>query len=118
MESAERRRRPGRQPARISAPGGTLVLPAASPYDWQLLCEHAAAAARQRGAIRVSVGGFDCVVRSQPVDGERSRCSGCAQPLARVAFRMAWRDLCRDCARRWFAREPDDAGALAAAGPG
>jgi hypothetical protein len=88
-----------------------------SPYDWQILCEHAAAAARQRGAIRVSLGDLDCAVRSQPVEGERRRCSDCAHPLARVAFRMAWRDLCRHCARRRLAREPADAGALVAAGP-
>ncbi len=118
MNRAERSRgRSSHRRAEVRG-GGRLVLPAASPYDWQLLCEHVTAAARQRGAVRLIVGGVDCLVRSQPADAERRCCGGCARPLARVAFRMAWRDLCRDCARRWLAREPGDAGVLAAARPG
>ena len=80
------------------------MLPAASPYEWQVLCEHAAAAARQHGAVRLRVDGVDCVVRSEAL-GATGTCGGCGRSLTRVAFRLAWRDLCRDCARLWLGGE-------------
>jgi hypothetical protein len=75
-----------------------MLLPASSPYEWQLLWEHAAAAARQHGSVRVHVRGIECVVRA----GTRTPgllCSQCEAPLDRVVFRVSWRDLCRHCAR-------------------
>jgi hypothetical protein len=81
-----------------------LVLPASTPYEWQLLCEHAGAAARQHGRVRLRVAGTECIVRSA-MTGAAGTCGGCARRLAGMTFRLAWRDLCRDCARLWLTRE-------------
>jgi hypothetical protein len=83
-----------------------IVLPAASPYEWQLLAEHVSAAARQRGSVRLRVGGVDCVVDR---DGARGRrCSTCARPL-RITFRLAGLELCLACACARLAGDTGDA---------
>ena len=115
MRAATRNRTPARDAASISAPDGVVVLPASSPYEWQLLGEHVVATARQRGSVRLRVGGTECVVHC---DGAAGRgCSGCARPL-RVTFRVAWRELCLDCARDWLTRDPAADGARGATGLG
>lgn len=81
-----------------------LVLPTTTPYEWQVLCEHVGAAARQHGSVRVRVAGTECVVRSATT-AAAGTCCGCARRLVGMAFRLAWRDLCRDCARLWLAHE-------------
>jgi len=111
MRDAAHHRTPTRCAAWISAPDGVVVLPAASPYEWQLLCEHVVAAARQRGSVRLRVGGNECVVHCDGAAGRR--CSGCTRPL-RMTFRVAWRELCLDCARDFLARDPAADGARGA----
>jgi hypothetical protein len=103
MRDAARHRTPARYAARISVRDGVVLLPAASPYEWQLLCEHVVAAARQRGSVCLRVGRVECVVHCDGAAGRR--CSGCAR-LPRVTFRVAWRELCPDCAGDWLARDP------------
>lgn len=98
--------------ARIGAAGHVLVMPASSPYDCELLCEHVVASARQRGAVRLRINGADCVVRSEPADSGR-RCGGCGRALTTVSFHITSRDVCLGCARRWLTSAPL-AGAAAA----
>jgi hypothetical protein len=81
-------------------------LPAANPYEWQLLCEHVAAATRQLGSVRVRVAGVECIARREERGAER-RCAECGRSLVQVSFRMAWRDLCRDCAQLSLAAPGD-----------
>ena len=102
--SRSQQRRPSergtsRRGAHIGAPGAIMVLPAVSPYEWQTLCEHAAAAARQHGSVRMRIDGVECVVRRSSLTAAHS-CAGCGGPLMRVTFRLAWRDLCGECARQ------------------
>jgi hypothetical protein len=104
---------PDRRAARIGAPGSALVLPAASPYEWQVLCEHVVAAARQRGTVRLRVDGVDCVVRSEQAGVQRC-CSSCGRALLRVSLRMAWRDLCLGCAQGCLAGAAAEGDALTA----
>ena len=97
--------------ARIGAAGHVFVVPASSPYDCELLCEHVVASARQRGAVRLRINGADCVVRNEPADSGR-RCGGCGRALTKVSFHMTARDVCLGCARRWLIGEaPADGGA-------
>lgn len=107
IHSSVRRAQPGLGAARIGAPGSALVVPAASPYEWQLLCEHLVAATRQRRAVRLRIGGVDCVAHGE-LAGVRRCCSGCGRAPLRVSLRMAWRDLCLGCARSWFTAEPEE----------
>lgn len=93
-----------RRAARIGAPGSALVLPAATPYEREILCEHAAAAARLHGAVRMHVNGVDSVVRRTRAGASRC-CAHCGRRSLRVSFRMAWRDLCLACAQRWLAND-------------
>jgi hypothetical protein len=91
--------------ARIGAAGHVLVVPAASPYDCELLCEHAVASARQHGAVRLRINGADCVVRSEAADSGR-RCAACGRSLTKVSFHMTSRDVCLGCARRSLISAP------------
>jgi len=84
--------------AHIHGSHSALVLPAANPYEWQLLCEHVAAVTRQAGSVRVRVAGVECVARREERGAERC-CAECGRALVQVSFRMAWRDLCGNCAQ-------------------
>jgi hypothetical protein len=103
MRAVGPQRIPIRYTARISVPDGVVVMPADGPYEWQMLCEHVVAAARQRGAVRVRVGASECVVHRD--DAAQHRCSRCTR-LLRTTFRTAWQALCPDCARDWLAADP------------
>ena len=94
--------------ARLGAPGDVLVLPAATPYDLELLCDHAIATARLRGAVRLRVGAVDCEVRREPIGSER-RCHTCARTLVQVSMHLLEGDVCVVCARRWLATNADSA---------
>ena len=112
MRSGDRHGAPGGDRAHITAPGGVLILPAASAYEWQLLCEHVTAEARRHARVSVRLGGVACVVRAATGGSASCCCRDCARPLRRVAFRIAWRDLCGECARRQLIRETDGTGAV------
>jgi hypothetical protein len=113
MNHSVRSAQPRPRAACIGVPGSALVLPTTNPYEWQVLCEHVVAAARQRGAVRLRVDGVDCVVRSEQAGSQRC-CSGCGRAPLRVSFRVAWRDLCLDCAQGWLAGASAEGDALTA----
>jgi hypothetical protein len=100
----------GAEPARSATPGTLLVLPATSPYEWELLREHVVASARQRGTLRLRIEGLDCTVQRER-DPAR-RCGGCGRGFQQVSFRVAARDVCLGCARRWVSGETRDADAF------
>jgi hypothetical protein len=98
LQRTRRSGRPiGRGAARIAAPGTVLVLPATSPYEWELLREYVVASARQRDTIRLRVEGRDCMVRREPDPGRR--CDDCGGAFLQVSFRIAARDVCLGCAQ-------------------
>lgn len=104
MPAADRTTRASTR-ARISAPPGAFVLPVATPYEWEVFCEHLSAAARQRGTVRVRIGAFQCEVRGGRAERAASRCAGCAGRVHAVALRITSRDFCLRCARHCLGEE-------------
>jgi hypothetical protein len=92
--------------ASILAPAGAFVLPVATPYEWQLFCEHVAVAVRHRGTVHLRIGAVRCEARSRAADGAHRRCEDCARRLTGMTFRVAWRELCLGCAQQCLASEP------------
>jgi hypothetical protein len=65
--------------ARISFPGGGLVVPAHTPYERQQLLEHVRGCLRRAGTVRVRL---DCTTwLVEWPDSGRPVCGGCGQPI-------------------------------------
>ena len=84
--------------AHISFVGGGFILPVHTPYDRELLAEHAEASAKQHGSIRLEVNRRRWTI-SRP-NGHRERCASCSRYLNKVTYRFDGQTLCGECGRR------------------
>jgi hypothetical protein len=85
--------------ARISFPGGALLMPARTRYDHELLFEHATSYARRHGSARLEFERKHFTVSTIEA-GERRLCMQCSHPLETLTYALGGRDLCLYCARR------------------
>ncbi len=71
--------------AHISFAGGGLVLPAANPYDREILFDHIAHRTRSKGAVRVTVDDSSWSVRYN--DGSLAPfCAACGRALEAACY--------------------------------
>lgn len=84
--------------ARISFPNGVLLLPAKTPYEREMVFEHADQFARRHGHVEVEIGRSELTVALCD-DATIERCSACRQELDRLVYTLKSRSLCAHCAR-------------------
>ncbi len=84
--------------AHVSFEGGGLIVPAQTPYERQLLCEHAEASTRQHGSVQLSLNGRLWTLSLNA--GAREVCATCAWSLGNLSYRFDGQTLCARCARR------------------
>jgi len=91
--------RPPLSPPRTdpSDAAGTLVLPAGSPYERELLVEHLLSVARRCGAVRVRMDGCDCLHVWQHL-AAGARCVGCGVAPRGLHARRGAHVWCARCA--------------------
>lgn len=94
--------------ARIRAGDLTIVLPAYTPYDWELLVQHLAGCVRSDGEVVLQVAARRALVhrRDRHLAG---RCAGCGHPFAGLACRIGTRVVCLGCVRAHLTPEAADA---------
>lgn len=83
--------------AQISFQGGGLFLPAKTPYERELLLEHAKMCTRRHGRVRLALNQHEWTVTRTEDDEEQ--CSSCGRPLDSLKYAYAGRNLCTQCAR-------------------
>ena len=84
--------------ARVSFDGGALIMAAKTPYERQLLCEHAEASARQHGRIQLNVNSRPWTIHLTTAVGEI--CATCLRSLDTLIYRINRQAFCPRCARR------------------
>lgn len=84
--------------AQISFSGGGMFLPSRTPYERELVFEHAESYARRYGKARLQLSRNFLLVSSEPSESNES-CAECGQSLRSVTFATGGRVLCRYCAR-------------------
>ena len=87
--------------AHISFASGGLILPAQTPYERQLLFEHAVASAKRYGTIGLNAKGRHWRIS---VDAARREiCARCARSLRDLVCRGNAQNFCGQCMRRALA---------------
>lgn len=82
--------------AKLSIPGGALVMPARSPYEREIVFDNAAFYAGRQGTADLELSSprlLIRVVKATPND----RCATCGQPGRQVAFMVGGTLQCRHC---------------------
>ena len=72
--------------ARVSFPGGGLIVPAHTPYDRELLFEHVEACAKQHGCVRLDWRHEHWTVSVS--NGQREVCAACRRSLNNLTYRF------------------------------
>jgi len=82
--------------AEIHYPGGGLILPLRSAYDWELMLETVGDCAARKGGLSLCMGKYEWRVgRAETASPET--CSECQGPLRKVVYRRNRRRLCSRC---------------------
>jgi len=85
--------------ARISFPGGCLLMPSKNRYDRELVFEQAEFYARRHGAATLELSRRQMLISAaDPQAGQT--CTLCRDQLNRLAFAVGDRQLCPRCARK------------------
>lgn len=84
--------------ARIFSAGGTLLVPAETPYDRQLLFESVEDSTRRYGTVRLNLNRRDW--RISLVNGSSQRCAECGRSADRLIYAAEDLCVCGGCARR------------------
>ena len=82
--------------AKLSIPGGALVMPARSPYEREIVFDNAALYARRQGTADLELSSPRLSIRVVRVDHE-DRCATCGQSGRQVAFVVGGLKQCRSC---------------------
>ena len=85
--------------ARISCDGGGLVIPASTPYDRELVFEHAGQTARRHGRVQLEINDDQWVVTFLG-DGQSCRCSVCGKRNEHIVYHGHGHEACSLCARK------------------
>jgi hypothetical protein len=86
--------------ARISFPGGGLLVPAKTPYEREVLFEHVHEYTKRHGQVRVELNGRAWLVRLHT--DPAVPCTGCSQLLENLSYSLPDRTWCPACVRRSF----------------
>lgn len=84
--------------AHISFAGGGLILPAATPYQRQLVFEHFEASAKQHEHVGLIAKGLHWSVSLKAARHEL--CASCSRSLHDLAYRRNGQNFCNHCTRR------------------
>jgi hypothetical protein len=84
--------------ARIFSAGGTLLVPAETPYDRELLFESVEDSTRRYGTVRLELNRRDW--RISLVNDSALRCAACGRAADRVIYTAEDLRVCAGCARR------------------
>ena len=87
--------------ARISFADGAFLVSAETPYEHELLFDHAVRYTQQRGRLTLEVNRREWTLSLGA--GEGLLCTTCGHGLDRIVYARAGRVLCRRCARRDWA---------------
>jgi hypothetical protein len=86
------------QIAHIRSEQGALLLPAAEPYDQELVFEEAEFRARRYGTVGLQVGATDMRLACSSAEGSVS-CEDCLQPIGHITYFVDRRRLCARCGK-------------------
>jgi hypothetical protein len=95
---AQTKRAQMQRTAHISFPSGGLILPAQTPYEQQLVFEHAVASAKRHGRIELSANGRHWKVSRDAALHEL--CGRCSLPLHDLVCWGNAQSFCGQCMRR------------------
>ena len=90
--------------ARIVFPGGTLLVPAISPYEWELVFEHVELAAKVYGSVRLELEREEVLVTGHAADSAPV-CVACRRRRGGLTYTIGPRTLCALCGKK-EARRP------------
>lgn len=82
--------------AKLSIPGGALVLPARSPYEREIVFDNAAFYAGRQGSADLEITSPRLSIRVVRLKNDE-RCASCGQSGRQVAFVIAGVSQCRSC---------------------
>jgi hypothetical protein len=85
--------------ARISFPGGSLLMPSKNRYDRELVFEQAEFYARRHGAATLELSRRQMLISAADPQGAQT-CASCRDDLIRLTFAIGDRTLCARCARK------------------
>lgn len=83
--------------AQISFVGGGMFLPSRTPYEREMVFEHAESCARRHGRAQLALNNLQFLVSSG--NDAADICAECQQALRPVTFAKGSHRLCRYCAR-------------------
>lgn len=83
--------------ARIHTDGGTLLLPARTPYEREVVLDHVRHRLRLHGSVHLEMNGWRGRIErvGLPIT---ARCGACAAPIGGFACRIGSQMLCLGCA--------------------
>ena len=90
--------------AHVSFQGGGLIVPAHTPYDCELLFEHAEAATERHGDVRFDLNRQEWRISLR--NGYREVCASCGRWPGNLTYRFDGQTLCAWCARRALRHRP------------
>lgn len=82
--------------AKLSIPGGALVMPARSPYEREIVFDNAALYAGREGTAELELTSPRLTIHVVKATHD-DRCATCGQPGRQVAFVVAGAKQCRNC---------------------
>lgn len=87
--------------AKLSIPGGALVMPARSPYEREIVFDNAAFYAGRQGTADLELSSPRLSIRVVKVTNDQC-CAVCGQAGRQVAFVVRGVRQCRSCVPRQF----------------
>lgn len=88
--------------ARIASKGGITLVPAETPYERELLFDHANSYALAAKRVCLSINNHSWTITVDAHDGQF--CAHCHQPLHGLVYRRSRSKLCAKCVRREWTR--------------
>lgn len=86
------------QIAQIRSDHGALLLPAAEPYDREIVFEEAEFRARRYGMVGLQIGSAGIRLTRSQVD-TKVLCAECHQPIGHITYFAGSQPLCASCGR-------------------
>jgi hypothetical protein len=84
--------------AHISFEGGGFIIPVETPYDRELLFEHAEESTKRHGSVRLDIDRRHWTITTR--DGPAMVCATCPRWPEKLTYRFDGKSICRQCARR------------------
>ena len=84
---------------RIPFAGGSILLPARSPYEWETVLDHVRHRLRVDGRACLELNGRRCIVQPSDAGAEVECCFTCGRALEQLACRVAASTYCLACVR-------------------